>query len=94
LGSDALYTGAQDFKNRSTSSDEYDYDQNGNMIKDLNKDVVTMSWNSLNLPDTIQLKGGHMESFIYDATGQNWGIQTNELEREELLHQTNYTNRQ
>ena len=40
------------------------------MTKDLNKDVVTMSWNSLNLPDTIQLKGGHMESFIYDATGQ------------------------
>jgi hypothetical protein len=31
---------------------------NGNMIKDLIKEIVTLSYNSLNLPDTLQLKDG------------------------------------
>ena len=68
-GNSAIYTGSQDFKNNSVSSDEYSYDANGNMIKDLNKEIVTMNYNSLNLPDTIQLEDGHMESYIYDASG-------------------------
>lgn len=69
-GSDALYTGAQDFKNNANTTDEYDYDANGNMTKDLNKEIVTISYNSLNLPDTFQLKDGHMLSYVYDASGR------------------------
>jgi RHS repeat-associated protein len=70
----AYYLGAQDFKNNAWQANEYAYDANGNMVKDLNKEIVTLSYNSLNLPDTIQLKDGHMEVLSYDAAGRKEGV--------------------
>lgn len=32
--------------------------------------MVTLSYNSLNLPDTLQLKDGHIVSYVYDASGR------------------------
>jgi len=72
--SGALYTGAQDFKDNASTMDEYGYDANGNQTKDLNKKIVTMRYNSLNLPDTIQLQSGHMVSYVYDPMGQKESV--------------------
>lgn len=66
------------FKN--SSSVDYVYDGNGNMVKDLNKDIVTyggsngIGYNHLNLPDTITVKkdasnNKGMIVYTYDAAG-------------------------
>jgi len=72
--SGAIYTGAQDFKDNASTMDEYGYDANGNLTKDLNKKIVTMRYNSLNLPDTIQFESGHMVSYVYDPMGQKESV--------------------
>ncbi|MBL7738462.1 MAG: RHS repeat-associated core domain-containing protein, partial [Chitinophagaceae bacterium] len=64
-------------KNSSTA--DYVYDGNGNMVKDLNKDIVTYSgsngiaYNHLNLPQTITVRGASANKgtieYTYDAAG-------------------------
>lgn len=65
---------------KNTSATDYTYDDNGNMLKDLNKDIVTYSggngivYNFLNLPQTITVKkdGSNNRGTIectYDAAG-------------------------
>ena len=57
----------QDLANQTT---EFSYDANGNMIKDLDRDIVTIRYNLLNLPDTIQFKNGNQIINQYDAAGR------------------------
>jgi YD repeat-containing protein len=57
----------------STSTD-YDYDVNGNLVKDLNKDIKDgirngISYNYLNLPSVIKVEGKGSLEYVYDATG-------------------------
>ncbi len=56
------------FKDASSLTTQYTYDLNGNMTKDENKDITAITYNHLNLPDSITLPGGTI-SYIYDATG-------------------------
>ena len=49
---------------------EYGYDKNGNLIKDLNKGILQIAYNSLNLPTTIKMEGGKSISYVYDAQGK------------------------
>lgn len=49
---------------------EMAYDSNGNLIKDLDRDIVTIKYNLLNLPDIIQFKNGNQIRNLYDASGQ------------------------
>jgi len=49
---------------------EMTYDANGNLIKDLDRDIVTIRYNLLNLPDTIQFKNGNQIRNFYDASGK------------------------
>lgn len=49
---------------------EYEYDKNGNMVKDLNKGIQSISYNSLNLPTQIKFEGGKNISYVYDANGK------------------------
>ena len=74
---DPLYTGAQDFNNEQATYPlmEYFYDTNGNLTADLNKNIVTIKYNSFNLPDTVQMGDGDMASFGYDASGNKWWAQ-------------------
>ena len=43
------YTGGMNFINAASTSNEYVYDQNGNLTKDLNKNISNIQYNSLNL---------------------------------------------
>ena len=64
------YTGAFNFVNGASQSGEYTYDQNGNMTKDLNKNISSISYNLLNLPTNITYSSGKSAAYIYDATGR------------------------
>lgn len=48
---------------------EYEYDPNGNLTSDLNKDVVEVVYNYLNLPELIEFYDGTRLEYTYDATG-------------------------
>jgi RHS repeat-associated protein len=49
---------------------EIEYDENGNMKKDLDRDIVTIKYNLLNLPEIIQFKNGNQIRNKYNAAGQ------------------------
>ncbi|RFS20233.1 RHS repeat-associated core domain-containing protein [Chitinophaga silvatica] len=57
-----------DFKNGTNSGDDYAYDPNGNLIKDLNKGITSITYNILNLPSVIQTAKGTI-TYQYDALG-------------------------
>ncbi len=46
------------------------YDANGNLTADLDREIVTIKYNLLNLPDTIQFKYGNRIINKYDAAGK------------------------
>ncbi len=52
-----------------SSGQEYEYDSNGNMIKDLNKGIVNIKYNYLNLPSEVIHDATHKVMYTYDATG-------------------------
>jgi RHS repeat-associated protein len=57
------------FVDGNTSGDDYEYDLNGNLVKDLNKDISSISYNHLNLPILISYGNGNWIKYIYDASG-------------------------
>lgn len=59
---------SQGFVDDNANSNEYDYDDNGNMVKDINKDITSVSYNHLNLPKQVQLSTGNVY-YTYDAAG-------------------------
>lgn len=48
---------------------EYDYDAAGNLISDLNKEIIEVRYNYLNLPEYIEFYDGWKLEYTYDATG-------------------------
>lgn len=48
---------------------DYDYDANGNLLYDKNKDITSIAYNHLNLPEIITITGKGSISYTYDATG-------------------------
>ncbi|MCD2257593.1 DUF6443 domain-containing protein [Psychroserpens luteolus] len=54
-----------------TGSVDYEYDDNGNMVKDRNKSIPLISYNHLNLPTQVKVNYSNTEKidYIYDATG-------------------------
>jgi RHS repeat-associated protein len=57
------------FKDGNTTGDDYEYDANGNMRVDLNKGITNISYNFLNLPETIEIAGKGTVEYVYDAAG-------------------------
>ncbi len=60
------------FKDGVNTNDDFEYDANGNMIKDQNKGITSITYNHLNLPETVSIsnsEGSGTISYIYDATG-------------------------
>ena len=56
------------FKDGIDTTTEYVYDINGNMTKDDNKSISSISYNHLNLPTTVS-KDWNSIQYVYDATG-------------------------
>ncbi len=60
------------FKDDTNINDDFEYDDNGNMVIDRNKGITGMTYNHLNLPTTVSIsnsEGTGTISYIYDATG-------------------------
>lgn len=51
------------------SGTDYSYDANGNLVRDGNKGISTISYNYLNLPQTISVGTDKYIRYIYDANG-------------------------
>ena len=65
----------KEYQNKSNTQDEFAYDANGNMIKDLDRDIYTIRYNVLNLPDVVQFKNGNQIKNTYNAGGQKLGTE-------------------
>ncbi|RBL88136.1 DUF6443 domain-containing protein [Chitinophaga flava] len=57
-----------DFKDGNKNGNDYEYDLNGNLKKDLNKDISSIRYNHLNLPAVITSGKGDI-IYQYDALG-------------------------
>ena len=57
------------FNDGSSSSNDYDYDLNGNLIKDLNKGISNIEYNHLDLVERVTFSSGAQIDFLYDANG-------------------------
>ncbi len=68
---DVQAPGLGDFTNGVNSGNDYNYDANGNLIQDLNKNIPAqgIEYNHLNLPRKITLTGKGTIEFSYDAAG-------------------------
>ena len=64
------YSGAFHFSDGADEDVEYEYDQNGNLTKDLNKKITQIKYNLLNLPSMITYNSNKDYKFVYDATGR------------------------
>src|SRR5690554_912335 len=53
---------------------EYVYDANGNLIKDLNKNITLITYNYLNLPNVITFADGNTITYDYDANGSKLSV--------------------
>lgn len=60
---------AKQYHDNNTSSDDFAYDANGNMIYDQDRGIAAIRYNLLNLPDTIQFTNGNQIVHRYDAAG-------------------------
>ena len=59
-----------EFKDGIDLSTEYEYDENGNLTKDLNKNITAIQYNCLNLPSRVMFANGNSISYLYDAAGR------------------------
>lgn len=65
----SAYNNGFEFKDGVKQADEYTYDQNGNLTKDLNKGITGIQYNCLNLPSKVTFSGGDYITYIYAADG-------------------------
>ena len=72
-GSKNQYT-IKEYNNLYRSTD-FSYDPNGNMTKYLDRKIVTIRYNILNLPDTVQFSNGNQIVNLYSADGRKLGTE-------------------
>ena len=58
------------FANGASTSNEYTYDANGNLTKDSNKGIASITYNSLNLPQVVTFSNGNTITYLYTADGR------------------------
>ena len=76
------------FKDGNTAGVDYTYDENGNMISDANKEITSISYNNLNLPEEVSFENGNKIVYIYDASGTK--LRQEVYENETLQKATDY----
>jgi RHS repeat-associated protein len=69
---------------------DYNYDANGNLISDQNKGISSITYNHLNLPQTITVTGKGTITYTYDATGNKLWKETVENNVTVPYNGTNY----
>ena len=65
----SAYNGSFEFKDGVKQANEYAYDANGNLTKDLNKGITNISYNCLNLPSVVTFSDGSTITYTYAADG-------------------------
>ena len=65
----SAYNGSFEFKDGVKQAGEYAYDANGNLTKDLNKNIIDIQYNVLNLPSAVTFADGSVISYLYSADG-------------------------
>ncbi|WP_262352043.1 RHS repeat domain-containing protein [Bacteroides bouchesdurhonensis] len=65
----SVYGNGTEFKDGSNQTTEYTYDKNGNLTKDLNKDISKIGYNLLNLLDEVTFANGNSIRYEYAADG-------------------------
>ena len=66
----------QGYPDKADASTEITYDPNGNMTADLDRGIVAIRYNLLNLPDTVQFENGNRIVYFYYAGGERAGAVT------------------
>ncbi|WP_298646920.1 RHS repeat-associated core domain-containing protein [uncultured Proteiniphilum sp.] len=59
---------------RANVANEYTYDTNGNLTKDLNKNITLITYNELNLPKVITYANGNTITYVYDGSGSKLSV--------------------
>ncbi|WP_197027659.1 DUF6443 domain-containing protein [Prevotella sp. 10(H)] len=70
---DVTNAASADFKDKKGTGIEYTYNKNGAMVKDLNKGITQIKYNSLNLPQSIEIDNLNTKGrikYTYSAAGQ------------------------
>ena len=65
----SAYNGGFEFKDGMKQANEYTYDSNGNLTKDLNKGISNISYNCLNLPSAVTFSDGSTIVYTYAGDG-------------------------
>lgn len=65
----SAYNGGFEFKDGVKQANEYAYDNNGNLTKDLNKGITEIQYNCLNLPNKVVFSDGSTVAYTYAADG-------------------------
>ena len=65
----SAYNNGFEFKDGVKQANEYNYDSNGNLTKDLNKGITNISYNCLNLPSVVTFNDGSTVTYTYAADG-------------------------
>ena len=71
------YQGAFHFVDGADEAVEYEYDANGNMVRDLNKCISSISYDLNNQPRKIEYNDGRNASYVYDAEGNKLSVSYN-----------------
>lgn len=71
------YQGAFHFVDGADEAVEYEYDANGNLVRDLNKGIISISYDLNNQPRKIEYNDGRNASYVYDAEGNKLSVSYN-----------------
>jgi hypothetical protein len=63
----------KEYQDLANKVDEFYYDANGNMRIDWDRNIATIRYNVLNLPEVIQFRNGNQIKNSYDAAGKKLG---------------------
>jgi RHS repeat-associated protein len=74
--------------NKTITATDYNYDDNGNLTKDNNKEIDVITYNHLNLPYKITVTGKGTITYVYDATGNKLEKRTVETATSKTIHTT------
>ena len=65
----AVHGNGMEFIDGANAEIEYEYDENGNLTKDSNKNVLNIEYNCLDLPCKVTFKDGNTIEYVYAADG-------------------------